>query len=95
MDRHDFLANTIGYFEEELEAYQTTNFLAFKFPFILLGASISQFLFYWLYNHRFHPFIGLIKEIDINISPFTDKKSNSKSFRTESVKLVRLSSKPH
>ena len=54
--RHDFLDNTIGYFDEELEAYTLTMFLAIKFPLILVVGSILQVVLYRLYNRKFHPF---------------------------------------
>ena len=54
--RHDFLDNTIGYFDEELEAYRLTMFLAIGFPLILGVGSILQFVLYRLYNRKFHPF---------------------------------------
>ena len=59
--RHEFLDNTIGYFEEELEAYYLTLALAVGFPFVISIATILQFVLYWLYNHKFHPFREMIE----------------------------------
>ena len=60
-ERHEFLDNTIGYFDEELKAYWLTMFLAIGFPFILVAGSILQFLLYRLYNRKFHPFKEMAK----------------------------------
>ena len=59
--RHDFLDNTIGYFDKELEAYRLTMFLAIGFPLILAIGSILQFMLYRLYNRKFHPFKEMAK----------------------------------
>ena len=59
--RHEFLDNTIGYFQEELEAYNLTFALAVGFPFVISIATILQFVLYWLYNHKFHPFREMIE----------------------------------
>ena len=59
--RHDFLDDTIGYFDEELEAYRLTMFLAIGFPVIIVIGAILQFVLYRLYNRRFHPFKEMAK----------------------------------
>ena len=59
--RHDFLDNTIGYFDEELEAYRLTMFLAIGFPFILVIGALLQFVLYRLYNRKFHPLKEMAK----------------------------------
>ena len=59
--RHDFLDNTIGYFDEELEAYRLTMFLAIGFPLVLAIGAILQFVLYRLYNRKFHPFKEMAK----------------------------------
>ena len=59
--RHDFLDNTIGYFDEELEAYRLTMFLAIGFPVIIVIGAILQFVLYRLYNRKFHPFKKMSK----------------------------------
>ena len=59
--RQDFLANTIGYFDEELQAYNLTMFLAIGFPLILILFSFLQFKLYQLYNRKFHPFAEMAR----------------------------------
>lgn len=59
--RHDFLDNTIGYFDEEFDAYKLAMFLAVVFPMILVAGSILQFALYRLYNRKFHPFAEMAK----------------------------------
>ena len=54
--RHDFLDNTIGYYEEELQAYTLTRVLAIGVPLIFVAGSVLQFILYGLYNRKFHPF---------------------------------------
>ena len=71
--RHDFLDNTIGYFDEELEAYQIIQLLAIGFPFFLLLATILQFILYYLYNRKFHPFIEMAKLKFKGISSFSNR----------------------
>ena len=58
--RHDFLDDTIGYFDQELEAYNLTMFLAIGFPILLILGSILQFIFYLMYNRKFHPFAKMV-----------------------------------
>ena len=57
----DFLDNTVGYFDEELEAYKLTMLIAIGFPFILVIGAILQFVLYRLYNRKFHPFKEMAK----------------------------------
>ena len=59
--RHEFLDRTIGYFDEELEAYHLTIFLAVGVPLISVLGSILQFVLYRLYNRKFHPFADMVK----------------------------------
>ena len=59
--RHDFLDSTIGYFDEELEAYRLTMFLAVGFPVFLVIGAILQFVLYRLYNRKFHPYKEMAK----------------------------------
>ena len=88
--RHEFLENTIGYFDEELQAYRLTMFLAIGFPFILVTGSILQFLLYRLYNRKFHPFKEMaklkIKGNVINIKSSVSTGCN-KSFVTAETKV--------
>ena len=99
-ERHEFLDNTIGYFDEELKAYWLTMFLAIGFPFILVAGSILQFLLYRLYNRKFHPFKEMAKlKIKGNITKssvsttyilnnfqLSVKPEEQQSIRLESVK---------
>ena len=60
--RHQFLLDTIGPLPEEIDAHWKINFMAFYMVFILIGAALLQFLFYWLYNRVFHPFQVLMTD---------------------------------
>ena len=71
------MENTIGAFDEEYEAYHLTMFFAFGFPFLLILGTILQFLCYWYYNNRFHPFIDLVKDYEPKQSPVHEDVPNA------------------
>ena len=64
--RHEFLLNTIGAYEEEIEAHWMINFLANYMPLIYIGASALQFLLYLLYNNYLHPYKVLVQSVQTN-----------------------------
>ena len=56
--------NTIGAFDEEINAYYWINFLAQYVPLIFVAATLIQFFCYFLYNSVVHPFNDLVKADD-------------------------------
>ena len=59
--RHEFLLDTIGAYDEEIQAHWMINFLANYMPLIYIGSSGLQFLLYFLYNNYLHPYMVLIQ----------------------------------
>ena len=61
-ERHDILARTIGYLEEEQEALDTGySLFYFSFCMILFG-TLLQIPLFWLYNGPCHPFADILKD---------------------------------
>ena len=67
--RHQFLLDTIEPLPEEIDAHWKINFMAFYMVFILIGAALLQFIFYWLYNRVFHPFQVLMTDPGTKVKP--------------------------
>ena len=59
--RHEFLLDTIGAYDEEIQAHWMINFLANYMPLIYIGSSVLQILLYFLYNNYLHPYMVLIQ----------------------------------
>ena len=59
--RHEFLLDTIGAYDEEIQAHWMINFLANNMPLIYIGSSGLQFVFYFVYNNYLHPYMVLIQ----------------------------------
>ena len=59
-ERHDILARTIGYLDEEKEALDTGYLLLFgSFTMIFIG-TLLEILFFWMYNGSYHPFANIL-----------------------------------
>ena len=77
-ERHVFLFNTIGYLQEEQDAYfNVWLYFDLSLGFMCIG-SLYQWIFFMLYNQKFHPFA----DITMNIESYelTSDKLNSKKF---------------
>ena len=59
-ERHDILARTIGYLDEEQEALDTGYQLLIGSTVTMVVGSLFQILFFYLYNGRFHPFANIL-----------------------------------
>ena len=61
-ERHDVLARTIGYLDEEQEALETGYLLLYaSFSLIFVG-TLLEILFFWMYNGSCHPFANILKD---------------------------------
>ena len=61
-ERHDILARTIGYLDEEQEAMETGYLLLYaSFSLIFVGI-LLEILFFWMYNGSCHPFANILKD---------------------------------
>ena len=60
-ERHNILAKTIGYLDEEQEALERAYYLLFASFTVLINGSVMEFLFFFLYNGIFHPFVNILK----------------------------------
>ena len=61
-ERHDILARTIGYLDEEQEALATGYLLLYaSFSMIIVG-TLLEILFFWMYNGSCHPFANILKD---------------------------------
>ena len=61
-ERHDILARTIGYLNEEKEALEKGHWLLYGSIILLLVGTFMEILFFWLYNDLCHPFANILKE---------------------------------
>ena len=61
-ERHDILARTIGYLNEEMEALEKGYWLLYGSIILLLVGTFMEILFFWLYNDLCHPFANILKE---------------------------------
>ena len=61
-ERHNILARTIGYRDEEQEALDTGYLLLYaSFSLIFVG-TLLEILFFWMYNGSCHPFANILKD---------------------------------
>ena len=61
-ERHDILARTIGYLDEEQKALDTGYVLLYaSFSMIFVG-NLLEILFFWMYNGPCHPFANILKD---------------------------------
>ena len=60
-ERHETLAKTIGYLNEEQEALEKGYWLLFGSSIMLLVGTLMEILFFWLYNGMCHPFANILK----------------------------------
>ena len=59
-ERHDILARTIGYRDEEQTALKMGyKLITASFVIVIIG-TILQAIFFWLYNGKFHPFSKIL-----------------------------------
>ena len=59
-ERHDILARTIGYLDEEQKALDTGYWLLYaSFSLIFVG-TLLEILFFWMYNGSCHPFANIL-----------------------------------
>ena len=61
-ERHDILARTIGYLNEEMEALEKGYWLLYGSIILLSVGTFMEILFFWLYNDLCHPFANILKE---------------------------------
>ena len=59
-ERHDILANTIGYLPQEEEALKTGYHLLIGSLSMVIIGTILEVLFFWLYNGSCHPFANIL-----------------------------------
>ena len=63
-ERHNFLYDTIGYLQEEQDAYfNVWLYFDLSLGFMCIG-SLYQWIFFMLYNQKFHPFADITKNIE-------------------------------
>jgi len=60
--RHNFLGETIGTLPMENEAYNQAWISTWLFPLLTLVFSALQYLFFYLYNERYHPMARILEE---------------------------------
>ena len=60
--RHNFLGETIGTLPMEDEAYNQAWISTWLFPLLTLVFSALQYLFFHLYNERYHPMARILNE---------------------------------
>ena len=61
-ERHDILARTIGYLDEEQKALKRGYLLLYaSFSTIFVG-TLLEILFFWMYNGPCHPFANILKD---------------------------------
>jgi len=63
--RHHFLSQTIGTLPLENEAYNQAWISTWLFPLLTLVVSALQYLFFHLYNERYHPMARILNEYKI------------------------------
>ena len=63
--RHNFLGETIGTLPMEDEAYNQAWISTWLFPLLTLVFSALQYLFFYLYNERYHPMARILEEYKI------------------------------
>ena len=63
-ERHDILARTIGYLDEEQEALDRGYLLMICSTVTMVVGSLLQILFFYLYNGKFHPFANILVDED-------------------------------
>ena len=63
-ERHDILIRTIGYLDEEQEALDRGYLLLIGSTIAMIGGSLLQILFFYLYNGPFHPFANILVDED-------------------------------
>ena len=61
-ERHDILARTIGYRDEEQEALDNGYWYFYTAFLIVFFGTLLQIPFFWLYNGLCHPFANILKD---------------------------------
>lgn len=61
-ERHHFLLDTIGTLDIENAAYDQAWIFSWIFFVIVIVCSVMQYLFFHLYNEKFHPMAPILEE---------------------------------
>ena len=60
VERHEFLLNSIGVLEQEVQAYQDVQIWMGLSTLYLVLATIMEMVLFWLYNQNYHPFADIL-----------------------------------
>ena len=61
-ERHDVLARTIGYRDEEREALDNGYWYFYSSFLVVSFGTLLQIPFFWLYNGPCHPFANILED---------------------------------
>ena len=91
-ERHETLINSIGAFQEEIEAYAQIKVMIGVAYTLLLLFTVTQIMTYFLYNGKFHPFsviISLDNEMLKTEKPTEEMTSSTQKFLQKIVQIVK------
>ena len=61
-ERHNILARTIGYLDEEQEALKRGYLILYGSFIMIFVGTLFEILFFWMYNGSCHPFANILKD---------------------------------
>ena len=67
-ERHDVLSRTIGYLDEEQEAFDKGYLLLICSTVTMVVGSLFQVLFLYLNNGPFHPFANILIDCNLDLN---------------------------
>ena len=92
-ERHETLINSIGAFQEEIEAYAQIKVMIGVAYTLLLLFTVTQIMTYFLYNGKLHPFSVIIsldnEMLKTENKPTEEMTSSTQKFLQKIVQIVK------